>query len=140
LQSLGGTVLTILQIAKRTGLTAPTIRYYEEIGILPEPVRSPAGQRRYGASDIERLTFVRRCRDFGFSLQQVRELLGLRLSPATDCGAVRMISQSHLEAIDEKLRQLTEFRTQVERFVQSCDQTCAGGPATECCIFEAIVG
>jgi len=119
-------------------MTASTIRYYEEVGILPSADRSPAGQWRYGDNDIGRLTFVRRCRDFGFPLQQVRGLLGLCLSLAAHCSAVRTIGQSHLEAIDEKLRQLTEFRTQVEKFVQSCDQICAGGPATECCIFEAI--
>ncbi len=64
-------------IARQTGCTVPTIRYYEEIGLLPPGPRTEAGRRVYGDEAVRRLTFIRRCRDFGFSIEQVRELVSL---------------------------------------------------------------
>jgi DNA-binding transcriptional MerR regulator len=64
--------LKIGALAKRTGTNGPTIRYYEEIGLLPAAERQPGGQRTYGEDDVKRLTFIRRCREFGFSVDQVR--------------------------------------------------------------------
>ena len=76
---------TIGRLAKAAGVTAPTIRYYEEIDLLPAADRSESGQRVYGVDDLERLTFIRRCRYFGFSIEQVRLLAGLSISVDKDC-------------------------------------------------------
>jgi len=78
-------VLTIGQLAKAAGVTTPTIRYYEEIGLLPKAGRSAAGQRIFAKSELKRLTFIRRCRDFGFSIDQVRVLAGLSIRADHDC-------------------------------------------------------
>ena len=69
--------LSIGFVARQTGCTVPTIRYYEEIGLLPPAGRTEAGQRQFDERTIRRLGFIRRCRDFGFSIEQVRELVGL---------------------------------------------------------------
>jgi len=81
-------VLTIGQLAKAAGVTTPTIRYYEEIGLLPPAGRSAAGQRIYVETDLERLTFIRRCRDFGFSIDQVRVLEASLEAFAEQCDTI----------------------------------------------------
>ena len=76
-------------MAKATGVSTPTIRFYESIGLLPEPVRSQARQRVYSAADVDRLTFVRRCRDFGFGIDEVRVLLAASVRSDMDCASAR---------------------------------------------------
>ena len=76
-------------LATETRCSVPTIRYYEEIGLLPKPERLPGGHRVYGEADRQRLLFISRCRDFGFSIEHVRELVALVDSPMRDCTAAR---------------------------------------------------
>src|SRR6218665_2958359 len=99
-------MLTIGKLARAAGVTTPTIRYYEEIGLLPVPVRSPSGQRLYGADDMEHLTFIRRCRDFGFGIEQVRLLAGLSISADKDCREVGDVARGHLRDVQAKLTEL----------------------------------
>ncbi|HTO28984.1 MAG TPA: MerR family transcriptional regulator, partial [Devosia sp.] len=99
-------MLTIGRLAKAAGVTTPTIRYYEEIGLLPVADRSESGQRIYGADDLERLTFIRRCRDFGFGIDQVRLLAGLSISADRDCREVGDIARGHLSEVQAKLAEL----------------------------------
>jgi DNA-binding transcriptional MerR regulator len=82
--------LKIGNLAERTGTGAPTIRYYEEIGLLRSADRQSGGQRVYGDADVARLTFIRRCRDFGFSIEQVRSLVMLVQDPNTSCMHARL--------------------------------------------------
>src|SRR5262245_44489872 len=84
------TTLTIGDLAVRTGSNVPTIRYYEEIGVLPPADRLPSGHRVYDQSDLKRLTFIRHCRDFGFSIDQVRRLIDLAATPERDCNEARL--------------------------------------------------
>ena len=77
--------MNIGDVAEASGLPAKTIRYYEDIGLLPQASRRAGGHRVYGAADLRRLTFIRRCRDFGFPIEQVRELVALAGSPERDC-------------------------------------------------------
>jgi MerR family transcriptional regulator, copper efflux regulator len=95
-------VLTIGALARETGVSTPTIRYYEEIGLLPEAGRGANGQRIYDDAGLQRLTFIKRCRDFGFSIDQVRVLASLSISTGADCRDVRDIAQSHLSQVREK--------------------------------------
>lgn len=124
--------LRIGALAERTGTSTPTIRYYEEIGLLPRAARQSGGQRRYGEDDVRRLTFIRRCRDFGFSIEQVRALVGLVEDPRRDCVEARDIGQAHLDAIRAKLAELQELERAISTFVNRCDATCAGGPGPAC--------
>ena len=78
--------LKIGALADRTGTNSPTIRYYEEIGLLPSADRQAGGQRIYGSEDIKRLTFIRRCRDFGFPIEAVRSLAAVLYDPKSSCG------------------------------------------------------
>lgn len=131
-------VITIGDLAKSAGVSTPTIRYYEEIGLLPPAGRSAAGQRVYEESDLERLTFIRRCRDFGFSIDQVRLLAGLSISADRDCGEVRDIARAHLGEVREKLLELRALEDSLEGFVDQCEVACAGGPGRDCVVFKDL--
>jgi len=129
-------VFTIGALAKATGVTTPTIRYYEEIGLLPPAPRTAGGQRTYDDDDLGRLTFIKQCRDFGFGIDQVRVLLDLSISSRRDCVETRDIAQAHLDEVREKLNELRLLERRLESFVTRCNAACAGGPGQDCVIFK----
>lgn len=130
--------LSIGLVARQTGCTVPTIRYYEEVGLLPPASRTEAGQRHYDERTIRRLTFIRRCRDFGFSIDQVRELVGLVDQPDRPCIEVRDIAALHLMQVRSKLEELKALEVSLGAFVCSCESACAGGAAIDCTILEDL--
>jgi DNA-binding transcriptional MerR regulator len=130
--ALPADALRIGALADHTGTTAPTIRYYEAIGLLPHAGRQGGGQRRYGAADVRRLTFIRRCREFGFPVEQVRELVALVEDPARDCTVACDIGQAHLAVVRAKIDELQALEREIAAFVERCATTCAGGPGPEC--------
>jgi DNA-binding transcriptional MerR regulator len=130
--------LSIGLVARRTGATVPTIRYYEEIGLLPPASRTAAGQRSYGEPAVRRLVFIRRCRDFGFSIEQVRELVGLIDHPERPCTEARDIASNHLAALRARLAELQALESSLAAFVCSCETECAGGPVADCAILEDL--
>ena len=105
--------LLIGDVAKRTGVSAPTIRYYEGIGLLLSPARSGAGYRRYSDGTIEELRFIRKAQALGFSLDEVAEILQLSRSGKAPCSHVLSLAHQHLAAVDERIRQLRAFRRQL---------------------------
>lgn len=129
-------VFTIGALAKASGVTAPTIRFYEEIGLIPKARRTAAAQRYYEEPDLSRLTFIKQCRDFGFSIEQVRVLLDLSISRDRDCIETRDIAQAHLDEVRNKLVELRSLETRLAMFVKQCTDACAGGPGSECVIFK----
>lgn len=129
--------MTIGALAIATACTVPTIRYYEEIGLLPEAARR-GSHRVYGAEDLRRLTFIRRCRDFGFSIEQVRELLTLSASPDSDCAEARDLAAQHLDQVRRKQKELRALERQLKLFVDACNSQCAGGPPDACVILDAL--
>ena len=133
-----GAALTIGRLAELTDSNVPTIRYYEQIGLLPRPARRAGGHRSYGAGDLKRLTFIRRCRDFGFPIEQVRALVALAEAPARDCVEARDLAQANLDAVRGKLRELRALEKSLRAFVTNCDAACAGGPAADCTIIEDL--
>lgn len=130
--------LSIGAVANQAGCTVPTIRYYEEIGLLPPAKRTDAGQRNYGEATLRRLIFIRRCRDFGFSIEQVRELVGLVDAPDRPCVEVRDIAATHLAEVRRKLDELRALENSLNAFVCSCDTACAGGATVDCSILEDL--
>ena len=137
----GASGMTIGALAERTGATAETIRYYERVGVLPRPTRhaagyTHAGYRRYGAADVERLSFVRRARDLGFSLDEVRELLSLADDPGRPCADVDALARAHLAQVEAKLTQLTALRTELRRVISEC----RGGVAVADCRILGALG
>lgn len=133
-----GAQWTIGALAERTGCNVPTIRYYEEIGLLTRARRRPNGHRVYDAATEDLLTFIRSCRDFGFSINQVRALVSLATSVDQDCVEARDIAQTHLAVVRSKLSELRALERSLATFVTSCTTKCAGGPAPECSILKDL--
>jgi DNA-binding transcriptional MerR regulator len=125
-------------VARQTGCSVPTIRYYEDIGLLPAAPRTEGNRRHYGEAAIRLLAFIRRCREFGFTIEQVRELAGLVDRPGRDCVEVRDVAQAHLQAVRTRLAQLQALEVSLSAFVGSCNATCAGGPVVDCSILEDL--
>jgi len=130
--------LTIGALATEAQCSVPTIRYYEDIGLLPKASRRAGGHRVYGDTDLQRLTFVRRCRDFDFPIEQVRELVALVNAPERNCIAARDVAQTHLAEVRKKLRELRALEESLKGFVADCNTQCAGGPAGACVILEDL--
>lgn len=130
--------LRIGEVAERTGTNTPTIRYYEEIGLLPRPDRQEGNQRRYGEDAVKRLTFIRRCRDFGFSIEQVRTMTSLVEDQSRSCFEARDLAQEHLNAVRVKLRELKALEKSIAGFVERCNVACAGGSGADCVILDDL--
>ncbi|WP_411280454.1 MerR family transcriptional regulator [Gemmatimonas sp.] len=131
--------MSIGELAARTGCTAEAIRYYEREGVVPRPARSGAGRyRRYDEADVERLAFLRRARDLGFSLAEVRELLAFNDGdPGRSCRDVDALARAHLAQVDAKITQLTALRSALAVVIDQC----AGGRAVaDCRILGALGG
>ncbi|WP_281954713.1 MerR family transcriptional regulator, partial [Pseudophaeobacter arcticus] len=108
-------MLTIGTLAKRTGTKVQTIRYYETIGLMPEPERTEGGQRRYGQADLDRLGFVRHGRQLGFSLEAIRELLDLADNPAQSCADADSIAQRQLKQVEDRIARLQALQIELKR-------------------------
>lgn len=128
----------IIELAGRTRTNAPTIRYYEQIGLMPRADRQEGNQRRYGEEDVRRLTFIRRCREFGFGIDQVRTLAALATDETRSCTEARDLAEAHLRAVREKLRELRILEKTIAGLVETCDARCVGGPGPECVVLDDL--
>ena len=126
--------LTIGKLAGATGTKVETIRYYEQIGLLPAPARSAANYRSYDAAHLRRLSFIRRARDLGFSIDQVRELMGLADRRDQSCVAVDVIANQHRDAITRKIADLTALASELDTLIDSCSRN----TVADCRIIEAL--
>jgi len=126
--------LTIGELAKRTATKVETVRYYERIGLLPAPARTEGNYRSYSEMHLARLSFIRRARDLGFSLDQVRELLGLADERERSCEAVDIIAQQHLAEVERKIADLAALRVELVDLVTRCRR----GTIAECRIIETL--
>lgn len=120
---------TIGEAARRSGINIETIRFYEREGIVPAPGRSTGGRRVYSADGIERLVFVKRCRDLGFPLRDVRALLALRNAESDKCDDVRAISERHISGVRDKIRDLRRLERALVSLVAECQEGRADCPA-----------
>jgi Cu(I)-responsive transcriptional regulator len=125
---------SIGELAQATGTKVETIRYYERIGLLPSPARTGGNYRAYSRSHLERLSFVRRGRDLGFSLDEVRELLRLSDDREQSCADVDRIARLHLTEVERKLSDLKALRAELRQMVNQCQH----GTIAECRIIEAL--
>lgn len=126
--------LTIGQLAKTTGTAVETVRYYEKIGLLPKPPRTAGNYRDYGAKEAARLSFIRRARDLGFGLSQVRELLDLADDWLRPCREVDTLARSQLEQVERKIADLQALRKELSSLINQCRQ----GTIADCRILEAL--
>lgn len=130
--------MRIGSLAARTGTPVPTIRYYEQIGLLKPAVRQGGGQRRYTLHDVERVTFIRRCRDFDFSIAQVRVLVKLVQDPGSTCMTARDLAAVHLQAVRGKMRELKALARSLESFVRDCETACGGRSGPDCTVLGEL--
>ena len=131
---MSGQEIGIGDLARATGCKIQTIRYYEQIGLMPEPVRTAGNQRRYGQAHIERLSFIRHSRELGFSLDAIRELLSLSDRPEQPCDAVDRLARRQLEQVEQRLSRLSVLKAELERMLEQC----AGGRVRDCRIIEVL--
>jgi DNA-binding transcriptional MerR regulator len=125
---------SIGELARRTGVKAPTIRYYEQIGLLPLPPRTEGQQRRYDAGHASRLNFVRHARELGFDVDAIRELLAMNAKPDQSCAEVDEMARRHITEIDRRIAHLTTLRAELQRTVDECGR----GRVCECRVIETL--
>lgn len=126
--------LPIGELSRRTGVKVPTIRFYEQIGLLSAPPRTEGNQRRYGKPEVERLNFIRHSRELGFEVEDIRELLDMAASPQASCHQADSIARNHLTEIDRRIASLTALRGELSRMVEECGH----GRICDCRIIEVL--
>jgi DNA-binding transcriptional MerR regulator len=126
--------VSIGELSRQTGVKVPTIRYYEQVGLLSVPARTEGKQRRYGATDIMRLNFIRHGRELGFEVDDIRELLALSAQPEKPCDDADKITARHLAAVDQRISQLTALRGELTRMLDNCN----GGRVADCRVLESL--
>jgi len=127
--------LRIGNLAERTGTTVATIRYYEQIGLL-RPVARSGGQRIYDNEDARRLGFIRRCREFELSIEEIRALLSL-MQRGESCTEARKLAERHLVELRRKLDSLRALECSIAALITECAASCDGGAAPDCVILKA---
>ena len=125
-------LFTIGRLAGETGSKVPTIRYYEQIGLMPEPARSTGNQRLYERRHVDRLAFIRHSRELGFPLDAIRELLNLSDNPDQTCGQVDAIARDQLQQVDRRIASLQALKNELERMIRQC----GGGRIAACRIMR----
>ncbi len=119
-----------------TGVNIETIRYYEKIGLMPAPPRTEGRQRVYGPNHLQRLIFIRRSRELGFSLDEIRDLLGLGRGHNLTCGEVKTMTEHHIADIRRKVKDLKKL----ERVLTELAAKCRGNAVPDCPILDALSG
>lgn len=126
--------LTIGRLASATGCNVQTVRYYEQIGLLPPPARSEGNQRLYGEPDVGRLRFIRHARELGFPLEAVRDLLSLADRPDQPCDAADAIARAQLAEVERRIASLQSLRVELNRMIEQC----SGGRISDCRVIESL--
>jgi Cu(I)-responsive transcriptional regulator len=126
--------LTIGKLAKATGTKVETVRFYEKMGLLPPPARTQSNYRIYEVMHLERLSFIRRARELGFPLDQVRDLLGLADQTDRSCAEVDMIARQHLDEVERKIADLAAMRDELTEVLSRCQHD----TIAQCRIIETL--
>jgi MerR family mercuric resistance operon transcriptional regulator len=126
--------LSIGAVSKQTGCNIETIRYYERIGLLSAPGRSGGGYRVYATADVKRLSFIRRARDLGFDLDQIRALLALSGDTEDRCADVRQLANEHLHEVQAKIADLRRMEMALRQLIQKC----GSGEFEECPVIGSL--
>ncbi|MGH7573586.1 MAG: MerR family transcriptional regulator [Longimicrobiales bacterium] len=127
--------LSIGELATRAGVNIQTVRYYERRGLMPEPARTQAGYRQYRPEAADRLRFIKRAQDLGFSLVEITELLALRVKHASACATVEARAREKIAVVDRKISELHGMKRTLERLAAACEQR---EPTSDCPILEAL--
>jgi Hg(II)-responsive transcriptional regulator len=114
--------MTIGTLAEKAGVNVPTVRYYERRGIIPEPPRTSSGYRQYEEGVVHRIRFIRRAQNLGFTLEEIEELLALRVEDPDACDAVERATRARLESVESKIAELERLQAVLTRLVRSCEE------------------
>lgn len=125
------------QVAKQAGVNVETLRYYERAGLIDTPRRTASGYREYPEATVSRMRFIRRAKALGFSLQEIADLLSLRISPTASSAEIQARAQAKIAAIEDKIRTLTRIKETLAKITMTCDG-CA--PLSACPILDALDG
>ncbi len=128
--------LTIGRLAARSGCKVPTIRYYEQIGLMAPPERSEGNQRLYDHAALQRLAFIRHARDLGFTLDDIRDLLRLSEHPELPCAAADSIARRHLDTVRERIESLRRLESELEKIATACQ----ADTVRDCRVIEMLAG
>ena len=127
--------LTIGQVARAADVNVQTIRYYERRGLVTTPRRTPSGYRQYAEDAVSRLRFIKHAQELGFSLQEIQDLLGLRVRHAAACDAVERKTRQKIDVVQQKIRDLQRMKRTLQRLAAAC---AARRPTDDCPILEAL--
>lgn len=127
--------LSIGQLAKRAGVGVETVRFYEREGLLVEPQRRQSGYRQYQSDTVDRLLFIRRAKELGFTLKEIKELLSLRVDDDKTCADVRQQTKAKIADIEDRIRSLQRMKRALVKVTRQCS---GSGPTSECPILESI--
>lgn len=127
--------LTIGQVAKKAWVNIETVRYYERQKLIPLPPRRESGYRQYPEDTVNRVLFIKRAQELGFSLKEVAELLSLRVGPETTCGEIRKVAEGKIADIEGKIHALQRMKEALAKLAAGCS---GRGPTSECPILEAL--
>lgn len=127
-------MLSIGELSRRTGVKIPTIRYYEQMGLVEPPERSAGNQRRYSRNELQRLSFIKHARDLGLSIETIRELVELSKHPEKPCSEAHTIAATHLTAIQDRIARLKRLEGELKRIATLCDK----GHVGECHVIQAL--
>jgi MerR family transcriptional regulator, copper efflux regulator len=127
--------LTIGKLAGQSGATVQTIRFYEREGLLDAPPRNPSGYRIYDRSAVERLQFIHRAQELGFTLKEISDLIRLQTDKTADCSSVQAAAAEKLHLIEQKAADLQRMKTELESLIHSCSGT---RPIAECEILQSL--
>ncbi len=130
-------MLTRGKLAGRGGVNIATIRYYEKRGLLPEASRSPSGYRLFAGDALRRLHFIKQAQVLGFSLDEIGDLLSLRMQPGTTCADIRQQARRKIRTVDDKIRDLQRIKQALSKLAIACQ---GAGPTSECPILESLDG
>lgn len=124
-------------VAARGGVNLQTIRYYEREGLLPAPPRRSSGYRIFPESSVQRVRFIKRSQELGFTLSEIRDLLSIQIDPKKDCSDVQRLAKAKIADIDAKIHTLQSMKRVLEALSEACP---ACGPSSECPILESLDG
>lgn len=127
--------LTIGKVAKQASVGIETIRFYEREGLIAEPPRRESGYRQYPPETVDRVRFIKRAKELGFSLKEIKDLLALRIAPGTTCGQIKKRAQAKIVDIEEKMRTLERMKRALTKLTLACN---GRGSIKDCPILEAL--
>jgi len=126
--------ISIGVLSKRADVKVPTVRYYEQVGLMPAPSRTEGNRRSYDEAAVQRLRFIRHARELGFEVNAIRQLLDLSDQPDRPCAEADVLARTHLAEIDGKIGRLTALRSEVRRMIEEC----AHGRVCECRVIQVL--